>query len=304
MELEYDLLWFEDDDRYVKPHIKRLENHLKEFGLVLSNDVQGNADNLETILKTKEFDLILVDLNLAASKTGKLLGDKLIQKIRDEGVYTDIIFYSRIPGFREKKYELEGIYFSETEDDKFFQRLKQIVDGTLNRSLRISVTRGIFIATTIELVEQIEDIIVKILKLKDDERAFFQDSVVQAEFFDDKSKYDIIKDFLRNEIEQLDAKKVGKSGQELTDLETQKSEIEGIKDTFNKFQKDVLQVRNQLAHSKCVQGAKNTLKIRDKEKRKYQNKVYDMAECKDIREKFAIQAENLKKINLLVDSHS
>jgi len=299
------MLWFEDYPRFVTPYAKRLEEHLKEFGLILSPPViKDNADDLENTLKTREFDLILVDLNLGEGKTETLLGNEVIERIRRQEVYTDVIFYSRIENIKDKDYLVEGTFFAETNGDKFFEKVQRVVDWNLNRNLNIAVTRGIFIATTIDLVEQVEEIILKILKLEGEQLLFFKDSVVQAEFFTDRAKYDIIKDFLRNEIEKLTEEKKNTNVATVQALDDKITELGKMKDTFNKFEPDVIEARNKLAHAKCVQGEKNTLRIRDRGKRIYKNVPYDMDECKETREKFAVQNDNLKKIAAFVDALS
>jgi len=302
MESQYTILWFEDDDRFVKPYLERIRKYLKDFEFDLDEKVEENADNLEQLLKDDEFDLILVDLNLTEGKDGRVPGDVIIEKIRDNDVYTDVIFYSRVEGFRDKEYELEGTYFSDCNGDSLFQTTKQIIDKNLKRNLRIPITRGMCIADTIDLVEQIEDLISKILKLTNEELTFFQDSIIRSEFFNDDAKYTIIKDFLNGRIELVNKKKETANKGEKAALEERLKELEDIKKLFNRFKPDVIEIRNQLAHAKIVSGEKNTLRVRNKEKRSYENVKFDMEKCKKIRKDFVDQAENLKKIVSLLAS--
>ena len=301
MELQYNLLWFEDAERYVTPQLGRIRKYLDDLGgFVLDSIIEENADNLKQLLDENEFDLILVDMNLSPGKSGKIAGDVLIQMLRENKVYTDIIFYSRIPGFRDKKYELQGVYFADTDNDNLYQKIKEIIHKTLQRNLRISITRGLFIATTIDLVEKMEEIISKILKLSDDQLTFFQDYVVEAEFFNDSAKYTIIKDFLNREMDILNQKIKTPGGEEEKKLIEKRDSINQIKSDFNKFQKDVIETRNHLAHAKPVPGKKNTLKVRIKQKRCYEDWTFDLSKCKEIRKKFLAHDDTLKKISSLL----
>lgn len=303
MELQYNILWFEDEDRFVEPYQVRIGNYLDDLGgFVLNLTVEENADNLESLLSGNEFDLILVDWNLTSGKSKKKTSSKkLIQDIRDNGVYTQIIFYSGISAFREEEYELEGIYFADTDDDNLFMRIKEIIQNTLQRNLRVSITRGLFIASTIYLVEKLEDLLLKILKVHSTRLSFFQDYVVQSEFFNDAAKYRIIKDYLNLEIAELKQKIADTDNKEKIKLTEELKKIKGIKKKFNKFLEDILELRNDLAHAKPVSDQKNTLNIWIKKERCHKHVTFDLPKCKEIRKKFHAYEKNLDEISSLID---
>jgi CheY-like chemotaxis protein len=303
MELSYNVLWLDDEERIVKPIIDRLENHLKNYGLDLTTHLEANGDNLVPLLKANEFDLILVDLNLEEGVTeiGKLTGENIIKRIRQEGVFTDVIFYSRVSNV-QFAYSVEGTYFADTNGDNFIQRIKQIIDWNLNRRLNIAITRGTFIATTIDLAKTMEDIITKILRLEGEQQTFFEDSFVQTEIFNDMAKYNIIKDFLRNEIEKTSAAVTAHP--ENAELIKTRDDLKKIKGIFNGFNEEVIDARNTLAHSKAVEGQKNTLRCLVRKTRTYENITYNLIKCKDTRELFGTHLKNLEAIARYVDSLS
>lgn len=306
MELQYCILWFEDNDRLVKLFKKRISKYLDDLGgFSLDLTHRKNAANFEQYLN-KDYDLILVDWNLNPEESGnKLSGEELIRGIRRKEVYTEIIFYSAIDDFAAQEFSLNGVYFTDTDNDNLFSRIQEIVRHTLQRSLRISVTRGLFIASTIDLVEKLEGMISKILKLDGDHLKFFQDYIIQAEFFNDASKYTIIKDFLNQENASLKEKiENAAEGKQKNDLEKELGEIRKIKETFNKFRKDVIELRNHLAHAKPIPDERNSLSVRNKEKRCYEKWEFTLAKCKEIRKKFLVHAENLEKISALLDNSS
>lgn len=306
MELQYSILWFENSPRFVKPYIKRISKYLDDLGgFSLDLTHKKNTANLVQSLN-KDFDLILVDWNLDPGESGsEMSGEELIQEIRRNEIYTEVIFYSAIGDFEAQPFKLDGVYFTDTENDNLFSRIQEIVRHTLQRSLRISVTRGLFIASTIDLVEKLEHMISKILKLENDHLRFFQDYVVQAEFFNDASKYTIIKDFLNQEIALMKEKiKNTAKGKQKSELEKKLGEVKEMKEMFNKFRKDVIELRNHLAHAKPITGERNSLNIRNKEKRCYEKWTFTLARCKEIRKKFIKHADNLEKISLLMDNSS
>ena len=93
-----------------------------------------------------------MDLNLADQPNGA----ELISKIRDLGVYTDVVFYSasgidelRAKG-REK--ELEGVFYSgRTPDTAFVNRVKAVIDATLKKVQDLNNLRGLVMAEVSEL---------------------------------------------------------------------------------------------------------------------------------------------------------
>ena len=253
----------------------------------------------------KDFDLILVDWNLNPGESGeKLSGEKLIDEIRHKEIFTEIIFYSALDRFEDQPFKLDGVYFTHTDidGDKLFSRMKEIIKHTLNQNLRISVTRGLFITSTIELVENLEDIISKILGLEGDTQKFFTDYVVQAEFFNDFSKYTIIKDFLKQKIAILEENINSSKDSQTKEMTEKLEDIKKIKNTFNKFQQDVIELRNDLAHAKPISDQRNCLNVRNKQKRIYEKCEFTLAKCKEIRKKFIFHADNIEKIAALLET--
>ena len=93
-----------------------------------------------------------MDLNLADQPNGA----ELISKIRELGVYTDVVFYSasgieelRAKG-REK--ELEGVFYSgRTPETAFVNRVKAVIDATLKKVQDLNNLRGLVMAEVSEL---------------------------------------------------------------------------------------------------------------------------------------------------------
>ncbi|MFX1521763.1 MAG: hypothetical protein ACFFCD_17800 [Promethearchaeota archaeon] len=302
MELQYNLLWFEDSERLVRPLKKRISNYLKDLGgFSLDLTYKEDSTNLDQCF-TKEFDLILVDWNLNPAKNGKKMsGEKLIQEIRRKGVFTEIIFYSAIDDFEAQSFRLDGVYFTDTDGDNLFLRMQDIIMHTLQRNLRLSVTRGLFVASTIALIYRMEEIISGILKLSNAQLDFFQDYIIQAGFFTDRAKFDIIKDYLANEIKKMSENMQRSHGKEKEKLTKKLGIIRDMRKKFGKFLPEVIEIRNCLAHARSVPNRKNTLRVWNKDKKCYEDWEFDLNRCKDIRTKFLSHEINLEKILSLIN---
>ena len=305
MELQYSILWFEDSDRLLRLYEKRIGRYLDDLG-GFSLDLTHKEDtgNLDQCLN-QDYDLILVDWNLNPDESGDTLsGEELIREIRRREIFTEIIFYSGIDDFEAQEFKLDGVYFTNTDDENLLSKIQEIIKHTLRRSLRTSVTRGQFIASTIDLVEKMENIISRILKLSNDQLAFFQDLIIQAGFFNDRAKFDIIKEFLGNEIEKSVKKMESPEGDEKEPLTEKVDTIKKIRKQFGKFLPEVIEIRNCLAHAKTVPNEKNTLRVWVKDKKCYEDWKFDLEKCRDIRMKFLAHEKNLEAILSLVNNYS
>ena len=121
MNLEYKILWFEDEagsfnakQRLVKRIVERLGFNFPEP----RNEIDGaNLDSINFAM----YDLIISDLKL-----NNVRGTALLEKIREEGIYTEVIFYSSIgeAALREelKKFEIDGVYCADRTDENFIEK--------------------------------------------------------------------------------------------------------------------------------------------------------------------------------------
>jgi len=297
MKLEYNILWFEDRKEYVDAYKERIVDYLEDLGgFALNLKDQRTGDNLDKLLKDYDFDLILVDLNLNPDEMGNKAGSSLVDRIRQHEIYTEIVFYgvTRSAAMKSLKAQVDGVYF--TGRSKFFEKTRKIIRLTLEKNLHIVNTRGLFIAETIDLVEQLEEIISKILKLQKKVWGFFKDQIIQEDFFTDIAKYKVVRRFLKLKIKSLEKDIQSSTGKRKNELNSLKSKIEGIVAIFKKFHPEVIELRNQLAHAKRQIGKKNTLLVRDKDKGSFKEVVFNEMKCKKIRKDFLKHSENLREI--------
>lgn len=157
MDLKYRILWIENEEDWVESIEDQFQEYLEDLGLVYERKLIAKE---EQDISYNDYDLILMDLNLADQPNGA----ELISKIRDLGVYTDVVFYSasgidelRAKG-REK--ELEGVFYSgRTPDTAFVNRVKAVIDATLKKVQDLNNLRGLVMAEVSELDAMMDKII-------------------------------------------------------------------------------------------------------------------------------------------------
>jgi len=296
MRLQYGIAWFEDSKEYIKSLEPQIRDYLEGLGFDLDLTPRSDDSDFAEVIKNKDLDLILIDQNLSKNRKGA----KLIDAIRENELYTEVVFYSQYENFlNEIKQQLEGIYCAKRDD--LFEKTKKIINLTIKKNQDISNIRGLFIAETIDATGQMEEIISKILRLSGVELEFFADSVVQEEFFTGFAKFQIILRFLRQKTKSLDQKIQHSTGKEKADLTQLKTDLGKVANEFKNFQTEVIELRNVLAHAKKTPNKKNSLTVRNKERGCYEDKIFDDGECKRIRECFIKHAQNLESLGKLLD---
>ena len=149
MKIRYRILWIENEEDWVESIEDQIQEYLEDLGFIYERTIIAKE---EKSISYNDFDLILMDLNLADQPNGA----ELISKIRDLGVYTDVVFYSasgidvlRAKG-REK--ELEGVFYSgRTPETAFVNRVKAVIDATLKKVQDLNNLRGLVMAEVSEL---------------------------------------------------------------------------------------------------------------------------------------------------------
>jgi len=290
--LDYNIVWFEDATRYINVAKPLVKTYLDDLGYAL-NIVQRKDDtDFANIMNENDVDLVLIDQNLRDGKRG----DKLIEAIRNNEMYTDVVFYSKDPLPADVIAQLDGVFYTKRED--LIDKTKKIILLTLKKNQDICNIRGQFIAETIDAITALEDIISKILKLKKEQLTFYNDSFIQEGYIEDMNKYKIVAEFLRQKLEFL----TNEITNGKTDLNDLKRELEAIKAVFKDFDKEIIKRRNRLAHSKKAKGKKNTLTVKNTDKHKFEEWQLTDDECKKIRLEFIKHTDNLEALRKLFSS--
>ena len=154
MKLIYKILWIEDQMHSIRGRKRVISNYVQdEKGFELDiNEIQTFEQFKKEIgfESLKDYDLVLVDLNLDDDENGD--GNKIIEEIRKNDIYTEIIFYSSHYGHLIdllKENRTEGIFTSER--NQIDTKAKKIIDVTLHKIQDINSLRGLIMAEVAEL---------------------------------------------------------------------------------------------------------------------------------------------------------
>jgi len=161
MEIDYKILWFEDNETFRRQTGKFIKRHLVRKGFGFEAKEEIDARNLETI-KFNDYDLILMDYNLAPNEGSQQSdGSQIIKYIRERQLYTEMIFYSA----RDIK-ELRGIMAHAEVDgvfcvhrDELISELPKIVDVTIKKLEDVNNMRGLVLAETSSLEQRLLDLV-------------------------------------------------------------------------------------------------------------------------------------------------
>lgn len=148
MKLEYRILWIENESDWVESIEDQIQEYLENLEFIYSRELIAKE---ESGIDYNKYDLILMDLNLADHPNGA----ELISKIRELGVYTDVVFYSaRVDELKVqgKDKGLEGVYYSgRTPEDSFVRKVTTVIDTTIKKVQDLNNIRGLVMAEVSEL---------------------------------------------------------------------------------------------------------------------------------------------------------
>ena len=155
MKLKYKILWYDNDKDWVESIEEDVKEIIEEYCFEPEITLRSKDDDK----KYKDFDLVLMDLNLEDEPSG----DKLIESIRQMDVYTDVLFYSAdgISKIKSKAQELglEGVYFSGRDKDAFIEKLRKVFLSTIYKEQDLNNLRGLVMAEVSELDVKMEEIL-------------------------------------------------------------------------------------------------------------------------------------------------
>jgi len=254
MRLDYRILWIENDSDWQESTEDMIKDSLSELGYIIKTtpykDYQEFIENTD-VKNYKSYDLILIDFKL----DNDLTGDTFIQNVRDNNVYTDIIFYSQNSDELQKRFSelsLEGVYISNREDfeDKFLQVFRK----TIKKLEELNAVRGLVMAETSRLDNIIIDILLehfeKEEELKKKAIKILEDSA-KGLFIDKEKKVNERGNLKAKDLDNkkfikrtLDASKRARVLRKLIEIKKIDSEFD-----YENYKTDVLDKRNELAHA-------------------------------------------------------
>jgi CheY-like chemotaxis protein len=259
MKLNYKILWIDDQiEDYIDMGIKsELESFIDSLGYISTVECFENGNIAEESINTIKYDLILSDYNIEGANEQ---GDVLIQKIRDGGIFTEVLFYSAQPDFdtiAKNLYRDRVSFFSLIGDESFKgfkEKAFKLIEHTVSKLQELNNIRGLVMAETSELDNSVEEILFSFLS-KDNENSkelkeyicriileSSQNNLKKAGTFCNQEISDMVKSRL------FDADKKSRSINKI--IEILNVNEEPFVSFYKNYKTDVLDTRNDLAHAK------------------------------------------------------
>jgi DNA-binding NarL/FixJ family response regulator len=303
MKLEYKILWFEDNESWYNSIYPLIEDFLHENGFELNPRRESGGDNIDCFINNEEFDLIIMDFNLAGAK-----GDKLIESLRQHQIYTEIVFYSQngAQAVRDAVISkgVDGVFCASRDTEEFEEKVTKVIYNTIKKVQDVNNLRGLVIAETSELDEKMIDIIALFCSVSE------------------SHKVELLKKTIENREDRLkDLKKVTPSIMErdklcsmLESFDRLRAVLRLISNIETKpftanvallttcYKKEIIDIRNILAHVK-EETDKNGKKILKSKMIGHETFEFNDQKCIEIRKDIQKHAENLDYILQNVHKH-
>lgn len=291
MNLDYNILWFEDQKGWLEPNIIRIRKFFESLHFNAKfTCYEGDEDVDATIFNAS--DLVLMDFSLKSS----ISGDVIIKKIRDLDLYTDIIFYSQdLVRAKEKLHTehifLDGIYFSLR--DGIVNKVEKVVLNSIKKLLDPNTIRGLAIGHTSILDAQLSRILRFFLETSVERKKVFLDKLKESrnlsfkilEKFDEKTSWE--------NIEKCSDSYNNWRG--LTRILRDEKACAPLLVKLKKYDHEILKVRNLLAHINEEDLINELQSHLQSEEANYESLF------KQIREYLLKHKSNLDEINELIE---
>lgn len=160
MNYKFNILWFEDDPGWYRGAVRKAKSFTEIHSLECNSERIRSSEFDLLKLQDKKYDLILMDYDLKSVETG----EKVIKKIRDIDIYTDILFYSSEYDSMIKSVDgmnppIDGVYYANRKMEEFNNKLKRIIDKVVCRSEDLINLRGFVLDNTSDFELRIKEII-------------------------------------------------------------------------------------------------------------------------------------------------
>jgi CheY-like chemotaxis protein len=254
MKLEYKILWLDDNiNAFIEDErVEEIKEYVTEKGFDTTIDTKDNhAEFFETL--NDSYDLILTDYHMEG-----LNGDGVVKKIRNESIFTEILFYTAKAQLEDTQ-KLDRISFLETTADhqeEIIKKTKELIDLTIKKFQDIVTMRGMVMSETSDLDAQKLEILNKYINsnssdvLQDLHNSVF--SNIKC-FVDEKcGKYNMLvnkdsglKELIKDNILFSSSRKI-----EALSFILEKLDID---DFSQAYKIEIIGPRNQFAHAKLIE---------------------------------------------------
>lgn len=266
MKLIYKILWIEDQMHSIRGKKRVISNYIEnEKGFELEIKYIETFQQFKDEIgfdSLKNYDLLLIDLNLDDDESAD--GNKIIESIRNNNIYTEIIFYS---SHYENLLTLlkenvpEGIFTSERK--QIDTKAKKIIDVTLHKIQDVNNLRGLIMAEVAELDRIKKNIIQKFNKEADSDFKKYIKEDVFSKIKDDLTSLKCLVKVVESEFshDEINLEELQnnffydsfKKSRTVNKIKSKKCNEIDFK--HEDYRKDVIAKRNVLAHQKEEEDA-------------------------------------------------
>lgn len=269
---EIRVLWFEDEIEWQKSIVPIINKNIKQFNSFIRPVLKSDVDEfMEEIKKDtsqdkfSNYDIIIVDYNLSGKNIN---GSHIIEKLSRYTIYGDMIFYSEnsLEEIKNIFRENVGISFYEsiyiTERKLLLEKIAFIVERIYHRSNDLAYARGNILDQSAEIEFLVKELGIKYYQnlIEEDRNKIFEE--VNKLIL--KTNKDMNRNFknIQKSIEEKDIRKVldsifyALSSKQKFDIvcEILKCSNNDFSNTDEliKYFKNMISIRNNLAHKKIV----------------------------------------------------
>jgi DNA-binding response OmpR family regulator len=302
MKLEYKILWFEDEDTWYQSILPFISRHLNQNGFELEPIRRKNGHDLHTLIQNQDFDLILMDYNLSG-----IQGEELIESIRDNQLYTDIIFYSQTGAQAvrniAKDKGLDGVFCSGRDNMEFVDKVKKVIQTTIRKVQDVNNLRGLVMAETSELDEKMIDIIEDMCKMIPDNKKLLLEKTIENR----EERLCVLKGITCDDMERDSLSRTLESSDRLKAINrlvkgVKESPLSDYVEILHLFENEILKIRNVLAHVK-EENDLNGRKVLKSKIKGYESFEFNDEICSSIRNNIRKHADNLENIHKNIYSY-
>jgi len=282
MKLSYKILWFEDDQDYFEEDLQPdAKNFIESKGFNFVCVYRKNGSELKDLIEHQTYDLIVSDLNLGKDETG----EKLIDYIRDEKhILTEVLLYSAnesaLTTIIENKGWIERASFS-IGLRNLPGKLKNIINLSIKKVEDVNNLRGLVIAETIDLEKKIEFVLLKFFEASEAKvsneikeklrKSIYEkklskhqkdlESIEKIPLIDIKNlidedvltannTYETVASIIKNKLVMINVQLSikGLESEFKVKLLQEKERFETIRSEYINFKKEIIDIRNILAH--------------------------------------------------------
>ena len=287
MSLKYKVLWIDDTRTSAEAKIEGIKDFLDGEGFSFESILFENAENIDNHLQDHELDIVVTDFNLPGIEI-----KELIQKIRSQHNYIDIILYSENPpaNFDEVAKSFEGIF--STTRDSVEDTIIAVIKETLRRTQNVNNMRGIVISEAIDIENQVEDIIIEYFSGRE---KYLATILLDSDKGDDFGrKISFLGTCLKEIVGFLNVTIQDNNGNNTTEIELL-AEVKPLHIMSKKLVDDICMPRNMLAHVEHQLDEDHTPFLKSLKSGYKQIKI-DYEWCKNIRKDILKHSYNLANL--------